>query len=67
MVSETMNTYEAYRVLYGVWCGNNAAVQELRPLFHMPGIEPDGCFSVTEDFKRQAKSIAGEILSNLED
>jgi len=32
-------------------CNNNAAVQELRPLFTMDGIELDGLLSVTEEFR----------------
>jgi hypothetical protein len=37
---------------------NNAAVQELRPLFTMDGIEPDGLLSVTEEFREQVLSLA---------
>jgi hypothetical protein len=58
--------YEAYRRLYIVWCRNNAAIQELRPLFRMTGIEP-GAMSVTEEFRGQVVSMAKEILLQFSD
>ena len=47
LVTGKADAYEAYGSLYGLWYGNNAAVQELRPFFRMEGIEPDGSFVVT--------------------
>ena len=58
----TGDVYEGYRELYGLWRSNNAAVQELRPLFRIPGIDPDGALSVTEEFKKTVRSLAKEIL-----
>jgi hypothetical protein len=58
----TGDMYESYRALYALWCHNNAAVQELRPLFRIPGVEADGALSVTDDFKRTVRSLATEIL-----
>ena len=55
--------YENYRALYMLWCGNNAAVQELRPLFRIPGIEPDGQLRVDEKFRRTVQQIATDILT----
>ena len=57
----TGDVYESYRALYALWCSNNAAVQELRPLFRIPGIEPDGPLSVTDEFKKAVRSLAKEI------
>jgi len=45
-----------------LWCGNNAAVQELRPLFRIPGIEPDGQLSANEEFRTTVQKVATEIL-----
>ena len=67
IVTGTEDTYQAYRKLYGIWCGHNSAVQELRPLFRIPGIEPDGRLSVTEDFKRAVLAMAVAILPSLQD
>ena len=63
----TGDVYESYRALYGLWCSNNAAIQELRPLFRIPGIEPDGAFSVTDEFKKTVRSLAKAILPLVSD
>jgi len=57
----TSDVYESYRALYALWCSNNAAVQELRPLFRIPGIETDGALSFTDEFKKTVRSLAEEI------
>jgi hypothetical protein len=59
--------YLAYRSLYQIWCGHNSAVQELKPLFRIPGIEPDGSLSVTKEFEAQVRSSAAAILPTMED
>src|SRR5215469_7571213 len=67
LASGSSDAYETYRSLYHLWCTQNAAVQELRPLFRIPGIEPDGQLSVTEEFKGQVRSSAMAILTRLPD
>ena len=67
LVAGKADVYQAYRSLYGLWCGNNAAVRELRPLFTVDGSEPDGRLSVTEEFREQILSLAKQILSQLSD
>jgi hypothetical protein len=67
LASGSSDAYETYRGLYHLWCTQNSAVQELRPLFRIPGIEPDGQLSVTEDFKGQVRSLANAILASLPD
>jgi hypothetical protein len=67
LASGTAETYESYRSLYEIWRVHNSSVQELRPLFSIPGIEPDGDLSITEDFRRQVQSSATAILANLQD
>jgi hypothetical protein len=62
LVQETGNVYENYRALYQLWCSNNAAVQELKPLFRIPGIEADGALSITDEFKKRVRSLAKEVL-----
>lgn len=57
-----IDTYEGYRQLYGFWCSYNAAVPELRPLFRIPGAEPDGRLSVTDDFLSEIRLLAAKIL-----
>jgi hypothetical protein len=67
LASESSHVYETYRSLYHLWCTQNSAVQELRPLFRIPGIEPDGQLSVTEEFKGHVRSSAIAILASLPD
>ena len=67
LVDGNADPYQAYRGLYGLWCDNNAAVQELRPLFRLDGIEPDGRLSVTEEFRAQVLTLAKQILPLLSD
>jgi hypothetical protein len=64
MVSGEIEVYIGYRRLYQYWCGHNSAVLELRPMFSIPNISPDGVLSVSDDFNKQITSIALEILSS---
>jgi hypothetical protein len=50
------DAYEGYRHLYSLLWANNMALQELRPLFRMDGIEPDGRISVIEEFREAVVS-----------
>jgi hypothetical protein len=61
-VTGKADVYEAYRRLYGLWCANNAALQDLRPLFRMEGIEADGHIIVTTEFQAKVVSLANQIL-----
>ena len=61
------DAYMCYRELYGVWVSNNAAVSELRPLFRMSGVDPDGTLSVTDSFRAEVRSLAAQILHLMED
>jgi hypothetical protein len=65
--SGSSDAYEAYRKLYRLWCGRNAHVLELRPLFSIPGVEPDGLLSVTAAFREEIRSIAVQILPSFAD
>ena len=37
-----------------------SAVPELRPLFRIPGVEPDGCLRITDEFKSQVLAMAAD-------
>jgi hypothetical protein len=66
IVTGEIDPYLGFRNLYGEWCYNNAALQDLRPLFKIPGVEPDGCLSVTDAFREEVRSIASDILRDFE-
>jgi hypothetical protein len=59
-----IDLYEGYRALYATYCANNAALEFLKPLFCIPGIEPDGVFSVTDDFRKQVIALTQSILAS---
>jgi hypothetical protein len=65
MVSGEIEAYVGHRQLYKYWSGHNSAVPELRPMFSIPNISPDGVLSVTDDFNEQITSIAREVLTGL--
>jgi hypothetical protein len=62
IVAGKADPYMAYRRLYILWCANNAALQELRPLFRMEGIDADSNIIVTSEFREQVRLMAMEIL-----
>jgi len=64
MFAGEIEVYIGYRRLYRYWCGHNSAVEELRPMFSIPNISPDGILSVTDEFNEQIISIAREILTS---
>jgi len=67
LISEQSDVYSLFRQLYSVWCSSNAAVQELRPMFRLDGVEPDGHLSITPEFTTRVKALASEILPKFED
>jgi hypothetical protein len=54
--------YEQYRALYKLWCSNNSALPELKPLFRISGIEPDGSFAISDEFRATVRALASQIL-----
>ena len=66
IASGKAEVYAAYRKLYAIWCSRNAAVQELRPMFLLPGFQPDGRLSVSAEFEAQVRVLATEIIPLLE-
>jgi len=54
--------FVAYTRLFGLWNGNDPVLRELRPLFRIPGIDPCGSLSVTDEFRNQVVSLASTIL-----
>jgi hypothetical protein len=67
IVSGEAELYVSYKQLYRIWAGHNSAVPELRPLFRMPGVEPDGVLSVNAEFEANVRNLAGRILNTMSD
>jgi hypothetical protein len=62
LIEGARDAYECYRGLYLLWCSNNGALMELKPLFRMDGVEANGTFSVDDRFRSEIKSLAKQIL-----
>lgn len=56
--------YEGYREIYGLYTGTSGAVEELKPLFRLPGIYPDGPIQVDDKFRRTVIAAAVDWLKN---
>ena len=54
--------YLAYSGLFALWCRNNAAVPELRPLFRMEGVDAASRISITDEFKVEVRKIVEPIV-----
>ena len=58
------DTYEGYREVYGIYVDSSGAVGELKPLFRLPGICPDGHIHVDDEFRRTIITAAIAWLQN---
>jgi hypothetical protein len=61
MLSAGLDPYEGYRRLYIIWSSDHKCVKELRPLFRIPDSDPDGAFSVTDEFRAEVLRLARAI------
>jgi len=43
--------YEGYREVYGIYVRSSGMLEGLKPLFGLPGIHPDGCIHVDDEFR----------------
>jgi len=59
----TLDAYEGYRRVYSIYTGTSGALHDLKPLFRIPGIEPDGSLQVNDEFRNTVRSIAAKWLS----
>lgn len=59
----SLDPYEGYRQVYGIYLGTSGAAEGLKPLFRLPGIEPDGFIHVNEEFRQRVISAAVNWLA----
>ena len=57
--------YVSFAGLYGLWCSNNAAVEELRPLFRIDGINPGSRVSLDAAFMARVLPVASAVLAQM--
>lgn len=63
IVDGSVNPYDGYRLLYGLYVNSSGLLAELRPIFRLPGIEPDGWIHVDDEFNRTVREAAAEWLA----
>jgi hypothetical protein len=56
--------YEGYRELYSIYLGSGGNLEELKPLFRLPGIEADGCIHVDDEFRGTIRAAAANWLKS---
>jgi hypothetical protein len=62
IVDGSLNPYDGYRLLYGLYVNSSGLLAELKPLFRL-GIEPDGFIHVDDEFNRTVREAAAEWLA----
>ena len=62
VVDGSLDAYEGYRSIYGIYLNTSGMVEELKPFFRLPGIEPDGFLRVDDEFRTMIRQLAGEWL-----
>ncbi len=50
--------YDGYRQLYAIYVDTSGMLAELKPLFQLPGIYPDGPITVNDEFGQMVVSAA---------
>ena len=58
VVDGSLDAYEGYRRVYGIYLGSSGLAEELKPFFRLPGIEPDGCLHVDDEFRSEIRRLA---------
>lgn len=56
--------YEGYREVYGIYVQASGAIEELKPLFRLPNIYPDGPIHVDDEFRHTIITAAVDWLQN---
>ncbi len=49
--ADPSDPFEGYRQLYRIYDGTSGLLDELKPFFRLPGIEPDGNLHVNDQFR----------------
>jgi hypothetical protein len=63
VVNGKLDPYEGYRHVYSIYVGTSGIAEELKPLFRLPGIDPDGHINVDDAFRRLVVTSAAEWLT----
>jgi hypothetical protein len=63
IVDGSLTPQDGYRLLRGLYVGSNGLLADLRPMFRLPGIEPDGLLTEDDEFNRTVREAAAEWLA----
>jgi hypothetical protein len=63
VVDGKLDPYEGYRQVYSIYVGTSGIAEELKPLFRLPGIDPDGHINVDDAFRRFVVTSAADWLT----
>ena len=58
-----LDPYEGYQQLYGIYLDSSGSLEDLKPLFRLPGIVVGGCFPVNDAFRATILVAAKRWLS----
>jgi len=64
MADGSHDPYEGYRKVYAIYVGTSGLVEELKPLFRLPGVNPDGTITVDDEFRRTVIAAAVDWLNS---
>lgn len=62
IASGSLDAYEGYRRVYGIYLGSSGLAEELKPFFWLPGIEQDGFLRVDDEFRAMIRRLADAWL-----
>jgi hypothetical protein len=62
VVDGSLDAYEGYRSIYGIYLDTSGLAEELKQFFRLPGVEPDGFLHVDDEFRIMIRRLAGEWL-----
>jgi hypothetical protein len=62
VVNGSLDAYEGYRRVYGIYVSTSGLAEELKPFFGLPGIEPDGFLHVNDEFRSLIRRLADRWL-----
>jgi hypothetical protein len=66
ITTRKIDSYEGYRQLYVIYCSNSSGLVDLKPLFRIAGIAPDGSFSATNEAREQIVAVSTQHWWNFQ-
>jgi hypothetical protein len=58
VVDGTLDVFEGYQRVYGLYLDSSGSLEELKAFFRLPGIVPDGHLTVDDEFRTTIRRAA---------